>query len=54
MNVCWLGIPVDLRILVFTLGVRQPSGVVLGRSSRPSETNWWRPRATPLDIMAAM
>jgi hypothetical protein len=37
MNVCYLGISVDLRMVVFTPGVRQPSAVVLGRSSRPTD-----------------
>lgn len=37
MNVCCLGISVVLRRVVFTPGVRQPSAVVLGRSSRPTD-----------------
>jgi hypothetical protein len=44
MNVRCLGIPVDLRMAVFTPGVRQPSAVVLGRSSRPTGGGHEQPR----------
>ncbi|CAK9237394.1 unnamed protein product [Sphagnum troendelagicum] len=51
MNVCCLGISVVL--VGFTPGVRLPF-LAVQAAQLMSETNWWRPRATPLDIMAAM
>jgi len=53
MNACCLGISVVFRMVVFTPGVRQPF-LAVQAAQLMSETNWWRPRATPLDIMAAM